>query len=198
MVVTGKSIMETQRKHPQMVLIRTSIQGEWLVLDAPDMPSLRLPLRGPDVPEDNLSESWDATSLPPHIINTKQVLIPLYSGNKIKPAIVFSIFGTDVSGVDCGEEASEWLSSFMDQKNTRLIYHPVSFGGREVAIGEIDSSVKFWKEGDKVTRQSFSSFSIGSFFSSIFYFYSIMLFANITDYFCRRWTLLVDEQRIHG
>ncbi|GAV08279.1 hypothetical protein RvY_17995 [Ramazzottius varieornatus] len=129
LVVTGKSVMETQRKHPQMALIRTSIQGNWLVLDAPDMPSLRVPLRGPL--SENLSESWDSSSeTAPHIINT-------------------NIFGGEISGVDCGEEASEWLSRFLEQPGTRLIYHPESFGGRRVGATEVNNAMKFWKEGDK-------------------------------------------------
>ncbi|BCQ22466.1 MOSC N-terminal beta barrel domain-containing protein [Caballeronia sp. NK8] len=45
MVTDASGGMFTQRTHPRMALIRTAFDGDDLVIDAPDMPTLRTPLR---------------------------------------------------------------------------------------------------------------------------------------------------------
>ena len=40
-LVNAKNIIQTQRQMPKMALIRTSLEGEYLVLDAPGMPTMK-------------------------------------------------------------------------------------------------------------------------------------------------------------
>ena len=42
MLVNAKGIFQTQKQMPKMALIKTSFEGDYLVLNAPGMPKMKL------------------------------------------------------------------------------------------------------------------------------------------------------------
>ncbi|MFQ5444828.1 MAG: MOSC N-terminal beta barrel domain-containing protein, partial [Nitrospinales bacterium] len=81
MIVDDKGNFLSQRRHPKMALIKTTLVDSGLSLNAPGMPECMLPVR---------TESE--------------------VGEKIK----VNIWSDQVNAVNCGEDASRWLSRFMD------------------------------------------------------------------------------------
>jgi len=96
MVIDDNGKFITQRKHAMMCLIETQLSENSLILRAPNMSELVLPL--------NTSYSQYAL---------------LHS----------EVWGTEVSGYDCGNEAAQWLSDFLG-RTCRLITMPDSIERR--------------------------------------------------------------------
>lgn len=66
MLVDENRKFMSQRKHPRMALISTRLSPEYLIVDAPEMPELRLPLHPDQRPETNVqvwSDSVRAVSV---------------------------------------------------------------------------------------------------------------------------------------
>jgi len=91
----------TQRQNPRLALIRTSFESDaFLCLDAPEMPTLRIPLQQARFSEEELKE------------RTRIATVWAYTG----PA------------VDQGEEAATWLSTFLQTPDLRLVRIPPNHG----------------------------------------------------------------------
>ena len=48
----------------------------------------------------------------------------------------FRTFGCTVEGVDCGDEASDWIGSIIKKANCRLLYHAASKTKRRTVTTE--------------------------------------------------------------
>jgi uncharacterized protein YcbX len=80
MVVDADGRLFTQRQDPRMALIRPTLAGDALLLDAPGMPTLHLPFEAPG------------------------------------PARRVQVWSDDVSGIDQGDAASQWLADVLQAK----------------------------------------------------------------------------------
>ena len=80
MVVDADGRLFTQRQDPRMALIRPTLAGDALLLDAPGMPTLHLPFDAPG------------------------------------PARRVQVWSDDVSGIDLGDAASQWLADVLQAK----------------------------------------------------------------------------------
>ncbi|XP_043916112.1 mitochondrial amidoxime reducing component 2 [Protopterus annectens] len=69
----------TARQEPRLVLISVSCENGHLILNAPDMEELRVPVK---LPESNLVKT-------------------------------IRVWGSDIPGRDCGDEASHWITTFL-------------------------------------------------------------------------------------
>ncbi|XP_053164613.1 mitochondrial amidoxime reducing component 2-like isoform X1 [Hemicordylus capensis] len=78
----------TARQEPRLVLISVSSEDGCLILRAPDMEDLRIPVK-------------------------------LSSKNPVQNC---RLFGFDVQGRDCGEEAAQWITAFLDTQPYRLVH----------------------------------------------------------------------------
>lgn len=87
MLVDKNGVMLTQRKHPRMCLIKSSLEFSHLVISAPDMASITIPT--------------------------------VNSGRFIKT----TVWDDTCNAYDCGNESSEWFSSFLNTP-ARLVYFP--------------------------------------------------------------------------
>ncbi|XP_055357350.1 mitochondrial amidoxime-reducing component 1-like [Paramacrobiotus metropolitanus] len=119
MVVNAEYHFLTQRRIPRMALICPEIDGAFLLVTAPDMAPLRVPIQ-PDLSTAKVVQS--------------------------------AVWSQEISGIDCGDEAGEWFSKFLEEPGLRLIYHPPEFAGRQLV--ERDAKVlkikrKMWEDKDK-------------------------------------------------
>ncbi|XP_077979360.1 mitochondrial amidoxime-reducing component 1-like [Glandiceps talaboti] len=94
MILDGEDRFMTIRHDPRMVLISTSVtsDGKYLLLDAPDMTTLQVPV--------------DVRELPRSEQKTMDV----------------RVFGRPMQGNYCGKEAEEWLSSFLKTDGCKLVH----------------------------------------------------------------------------
>ncbi|XP_002735772.1 mitochondrial amidoxime-reducing component 1-like [Saccoglossus kowalevskii] len=94
MVVNADNVFITARQEPRMVLIKTALSDDekYLQLDAPGMPTLKIPINMNEIPK-----------------NEQEV-------------ITTRVHRTECKGRYCGEVAEVWLSSFLDKPNFKLIY----------------------------------------------------------------------------
>lgn len=106
MVVKSDGHFITARQEPSMVLITPSFHSEQLWLDAPGMGTLKV-----SKPSKRSSVSSD----------TKEFGAPL----------VVTIFGENVSALNCGKEASQWLSQYIGKPGIMLVHFPENTSTRE-------------------------------------------------------------------
>jgi len=94
MVINGETNrFVTQRQIPKLALITTEIKDNYLLLNAPNMETLKIPLNGFD----------DAT------------------GGKLRQVGVWS---DDCEGLDEGDLAAQWIQTFLQTPNLRLVRTP--------------------------------------------------------------------------
>ncbi|XP_019405050.1 PREDICTED: mitochondrial amidoxime reducing component 2-like isoform X2 [Crocodylus porosus] len=92
LVIKEDGHMVTGRQEPRLVLISVSCGNGYLMLSAPEMKELRVPIK-------------------------------LSRKNKVHNC---RIFGFDVQGRDCGDEAAEWITSFLTTQPYRLVHFETS------------------------------------------------------------------------
>lgn len=118
-VVIRNGNIVTGRIKPKIVLIKVSLHGDWLHLDAEGMDTFKLPA------------------------NIK------CDGVKVVKTIVW---GAPVDGVDCGDAVANWLSTYLEIPDLRLLYHAEGIAGRKIV--EVPKKWnKFANEIDQVAYQ---------------------------------------------
>ncbi len=143
---SGKFI--SQRSHPRMCLIATEIQDEELIISV-----YNSDFRGDDMTcvgnspkvEGNVNgfETNDRTNL-----KLKPIRIPLYAADSSidLKSISVSVWGTDCMAYDCGDEAAQWFTQFLegngvDTPSLRLVRMPPPHVFRRAA--EMSGTVSF-------------------------------------------------------
>ena len=102
----GKMVPITARAYPRLVLVKPQVKGSTLILDAPDMTALTVPI--------------DDTAPEPRNICTVKV------------------DGERVEGVDCGDEAAEWLTKYLGKPRLRLVYHTPTSAKRQLHMRNVE------------------------------------------------------------
>ncbi|XP_078001191.1 mitochondrial amidoxime reducing component 2-like [Glandiceps talaboti] len=94
MVVNADNVFTTIRQEPRMALIQPSLSEDekYLQLDAPNMPTLKVPLNVSELPHSE------------------------------QEVIKSRVWRLDIDGKYCGEVAEVWLSTFLNKPNFKLIY----------------------------------------------------------------------------
>ncbi|XP_053565339.1 mitochondrial amidoxime reducing component 2 isoform X1 [Bombina bombina] len=89
LVVTESKVHVSARQEPRMVLISVSCNKDHLVLNAPEMEDLKIPL-----------------------------ILP-----KTNSVSICKVWGNEVPGRDCGEDASHWITNFLKAKQVYRLMH---------------------------------------------------------------------------
>uniref|UniRef100_A0A8C6Y7X7 MOSC domain-containing protein n=1 Tax=Naja naja TaxID=35670 RepID=A0A8C6Y7X7_NAJNA len=89
--------MVSAKNIPRMVLISVSCEDDYLILNAPEMKTLRIPL---ELPQTN--SIWNCTR-----------------------------FGLKTQGRDCGDEATEWITTFLNAEHYRLVHYETNMVTRK-------------------------------------------------------------------
>ncbi|XP_044285653.1 mitochondrial amidoxime reducing component 2-like [Varanus komodoensis] len=96
LVIKEDGHMVTARQEPRLVLISITSENGCLILSAPEMNDLRIPV-----------------SLP--------------TRNAIQNC---RLFGSDIQGRDCGEEAAQWIRTFLKSEPYRLVHFELNMSPR--------------------------------------------------------------------
>ncbi|XP_070566217.1 mitochondrial amidoxime-reducing component 1-like [Ptychodera flava] len=94
LIINGENTFVTGRQQPRMILITPSLSedGRYLLLDAPEMTTLKVPIDASEISEGD-----------PKILDTR-------------------VWGQGIQGVYCGKEAEDWLSKYLQNPGYKLIY----------------------------------------------------------------------------
>ncbi|XP_070566214.1 mitochondrial amidoxime-reducing component 1-like [Ptychodera flava] len=94
LVVDEENQMTTIRKQKSMILITPSLSedGRYLLLDAPEMTTLKVPIDVSEVSEGD-----------PKIVDTR-------------------VWNQDIQGIYCGQEAEDWLSKYFKSSGYKLLH----------------------------------------------------------------------------
>ncbi|XP_070805309.1 mitochondrial amidoxime reducing component 2-like [Pituophis catenifer annectens] len=96
-VIKEDGQMVSAKNIPRMVLISVSCEDDYLILNAPGMKTLRIPV---ELPQTN--SIWNCTR-----------------------------YGLQTQGRDCGDEAAEWISTFLNVEPYRLIHYETNMVTRK-------------------------------------------------------------------
>ncbi|XP_032072385.1 mitochondrial amidoxime reducing component 2-like isoform X1 [Thamnophis elegans] len=96
-VIKEDGQMLSAKNIPRMVLISVSCEEDYLILNAPGMKTLRIPV---DLPQTN--SIWNCTR-----------------------------YGLQTQGRDCGDEAAEWITTFLNIEPYRLIHYETNMVTRK-------------------------------------------------------------------
>ncbi|XP_015687403.1 mitochondrial amidoxime reducing component 2-like [Protobothrops mucrosquamatus] len=96
-VIKENGQMVSAKSIPRMVLISVSYEDDYLILNAPGMKTLRIPV---ELPQTN--SIWNCTR-----------------------------YGLQTQGRDCGDEAAEWITTFLNIQPYRLVHYETNMVSRK-------------------------------------------------------------------
>ncbi|XP_026551513.1 mitochondrial amidoxime reducing component 2-like [Pseudonaja textilis] len=96
-VIKKDGQMISAKNIPRMILISVSCEDDYLILNAPGMKTLQIPL---ELPQTN--SIWNCRR-----------------------------FGLQTQGRDCGDEAAEWITTFLNREHYRLVHYETNMVTRK-------------------------------------------------------------------